>query len=104
MNFLEKIKTSFTLLLEWLGLAWWVEVATYNPCCIYYFGPFIRYREAEFYQSGYIEDLKQENAEILVVEIKQCQPKKLTIDGEEALEILDKRGMPLRIYFTQAHS
>ena len=58
---------------------WWIEILTSNPDYIYYFGAFESYWEAEWLKSGYIEDLKEEEAEIINTEITQCQPKQLTI-------------------------
>ena len=58
---------------------WWVEIQTKNPQCTYYFGPFETALEARASQDGYLEDLRQEQAQITTVEIKQCQPKELTI-------------------------
>lgn len=72
----EEIITS---ILELLGIAWWVKIVTNNPCCTYYFGPFASAEEAKRHQTGYIEDLEQEDAKILAVELKQCRPKTLTI-------------------------
>lgn len=89
MKVLENAKDIFTVCLEQLGLAWWVEVVTYNPCCTYYFGPFVSSNEAKFYQAGYIEDLEQEQAQIVTVDIKQGQQKELTICDEELLELSD---------------
>ncbi|MDJ0902551.1 MAG: DUF1816 domain-containing protein [Xenococcus sp. MO_188.B8] len=70
---------------------WWVEIQTKNPQCIYYFGPFETVREAISLQDAYLEDLRQEQAQITTVVIKQCQPKNLTIclpDGvKEAEEV-----------------
>lgn len=63
---------------EHLELAWWVEVITTNPWCIYYFGPFANNQEANMAQAGYVEDLKQEGAQGIQVQIRWCQPKKLT--------------------------
>ncbi|MGK7875690.1 MAG: DUF1816 domain-containing protein [Xenococcaceae cyanobacterium] len=60
-------------------LPWWVEISTAQPRCTYYFGPFDSAKEAQFYQPGYIEDLQEEGAEGIIVQIKQCQPKILTI-------------------------
>jgi hypothetical protein len=80
MKFLENAVNVFTMsILERLGLAWWVEIVTDNPACIYYFGPFLSEKKAIFYQTGYVEDLEQEEAQISVVNIKQYQPKELTI-------------------------
>ncbi|GEM_PF-3332699 len=57
---------------------WWVEIFTEFPRCLYYFGPFDSETEACSYQSGYQEDLEQENAKGIVVTIKQCSPQILT--------------------------
>lgn len=66
-------------------LPWWVEIKTNIPPCIYYFGPFDRLKEAKLAQHGYIEDLVEEKAQGITVEIKRCQPQILTID-EESVE------------------
>lgn len=58
---------------------WWVEVVTALPTCTYYFGPFASVQEADLAQVGFFEDLKQEGAKGITIQIKQCQPKKLTI-------------------------
>jgi hypothetical protein len=64
-------------------IPWWIEVQTRIPYCIYYFGPFNSASEAIINQSGYIEDLREEKAEGITVEIKQYQPSSLTIfEGE----------------------
>jgi len=65
-------------ILEVFGLAWWVEIKTQSPQCTYYFGPFLRKQQAETLQSGYIEDLQQEGADVVSVEIKRCKPTVLT--------------------------
>ena len=57
---------------------WWIEIKTTVPQCIYYFGPFNSYQEAEFNQPGYIEDLLKERAIDITVKIKKCQPTNLT--------------------------
>ena len=69
----------FTLPVDPQALHWWVEIQTDNPLCTYYFGPFETAEEAQASQGGYLEDLRQEQAEIIIVEIKQCQPQELTI-------------------------
>lgn len=61
------------------GLPWWVEILTAKPRCIYYFGPFDTAREAESYQTGYFDDLQEEGAEGITIQVKQCQPTDLTI-------------------------
>ncbi len=58
---------------------WWVKIQTKNPQYIYYFGPFETAVAARGLQGGYLEDLLQEQAQIMTVEIKQCQPEDLTI-------------------------
>lgn len=69
-----------------LGLAWWIEVLTDNPSCLYYFGPFVSNQEAKSYLAGYLEDLKQEDAQIRAVVIKKYQPKILTVcQGKSSL-------------------
>lgn len=63
-------------------LPWWVKIVTVKPECIYYFGPFDSQLEARESQSGYIEDLTEEKAAGISIEIKQARPKLLTIsDG-----------------------
>lgn len=62
---------------------WWVEISTALPCCTYYFGPFVSSQSAQLALAGYIEDLEKEGARDLTLQIKQCQPKKLTIFEEE---------------------
>ncbi len=64
---------------------YWVEITTKQPSCIYYFGPFDSYTEARKMQHGYVEDLVEEKATGISVEIKRCLPTKLTITEEEKL-------------------
>ncbi|MBD2461716.1 DUF1816 domain-containing protein [Oscillatoria sp. FACHB-1407] len=72
----------WTSVLNTVGLAWWVEVITETPRCTYYFGPFSSGKEAEEAQGGYIEDLEQEGAQGIKVNVKRCKPSSLTIDDE----------------------
>ena len=58
---------------------WWIEISTAQPWCIYYFGPFDSAEEAQSSQAGYIEDLQEEGAEGVSVQIKQCTPTLLTV-------------------------
>ena len=58
---------------------WWIKISTRNPDYIYYFGDFDSYWEAKKHKLGYIRDLKEEKAKIVNIEIKQCQPQRLTI-------------------------
>ena len=63
-------------------LSWWVKIVTTQPYCIYYFGPFDSQAEAAVAQYGYIEDLIEEKAHGISIEIEQNQPKLLTISEE----------------------
>jgi hypothetical protein len=58
--------------------AWWVEILTDRPHCLYYFGPFESAEEAQENQAGYIEDLQDEGADGIAVKILQYQPQILT--------------------------
>ena len=60
------------------ALAWWLEVYTEFPRCLYYFGPFDSAAEAESCQADYLEDLHEEGAEGILAQIKQCRPLNLT--------------------------
>ncbi len=59
-------------------LGWWIEIVTAVPCCTYYFGPFASQQEADAAQVGYSEDLRQEGAYGITIQIKRCQPRELT--------------------------
>lgn len=83
MKFADRLEEVFTSYLEKLGVAWWAEIVTARPKCIYYFGPFMSAKEAELACPGYIEDLEQEAAVGITVQIKRCQPTELTISGDE---------------------
>lgn len=71
-----------TGLLDFVGLAWWVEIKTEAPRCTYYFGPFQSAEEAEAEKSGYVEDLQGEGAQNISVLIKRCKPTNLTISDD----------------------
>ncbi len=73
-----------TNILSAIGLAWWVEITTDNPRCVYYFGPFPSQEVAQAYQGGYVEDLQQEGALNIGVKVKRCKPTNLTIYDEKA--------------------
>jgi len=66
-------------LLNFFGLAWWVEVKTSAPRCIYYFGPFLTQAEAATAKAGYVEDIENEEAEGVSVSIHRCKPITLTV-------------------------
>lgn len=78
---MKELLTSF---LDFLGLAWWVEIATAQPRCTYYFGPFSSSAQAHEAKPGYIEDLERENAQGISVTVKRCKPTNLTIDESGA--------------------
>lgn len=88
-KFVENTEELFTSYLEKTGMAWWVEIVTKKPDCKYYFGPFASHREAQLYQLGYIEDLERERPKLISIEIKQCQPKELTIFEDGSIEKID---------------
>lgn len=76
------MKELWITVLQSLGLAWWVEVTTELPRCTYYFGPFDSVDEANASKKGYIEDLEQEGAQGIKVEVKRCKPNRLTVFDE----------------------
>ena len=61
---------------------WWVKISTSQPKCVYYFGSFNDKSEAMEALPGYVEDLEQEQAAGILVEIKQEHPQLLTISEE----------------------
>jgi len=67
------LKEPVVSVLEQLKLALWVEVVTEQPQCTYYFGPC--QLKSRF---GYIEDLKQESAQVIAVTFNRVQPRELT--------------------------
>ncbi len=67
--------------LHFWGRAWWIEISTNQPSCLYYFGPFANSKEAEQLMAGYVEDLESESAQGIQAQIKRCKPDKLTIEG-----------------------
>lgn len=65
---------------------YWLKISTKVPKCIYFFGPFDSPLEAKALQAGYIEDLMEENAQGIHIELERCpQPPQLTIYEEEEL-------------------
>lgn len=61
---------------------WWIEMITSYPQCVYYFGPFVTYQEAETMRPGYVSDLLEEGVSTIQVIVNQCQPTQLTIFEE----------------------
>jgi hypothetical protein len=80
MNLSEMLKEFFISVLERSRLALWVEIVTEQPRCTYYFRPFAFTKPAKKAVSGYLEDLKQESAQVIAVTFKRFQPSKLTIE------------------------
>ncbi len=76
------------------GLAWWVEIATQNPRCTYYFGPFLSSMDAKAAIKGYVEDLEQEGAQGIAVNVKRCKPNALTI-ADDLGERIDRKVKPV---------
>ncbi|MGB5634676.1 MAG: DUF1816 domain-containing protein [Waterburya sp.] len=61
-------------------LPYWLKITTKVPKCVYYFGPFDSPMEAKSVQAGYIEDIMEEGAQGIHIELEQCpQPADLTI-------------------------
>ena len=58
---------------------WWIKISTDKPKCIYYFGAFNNYYEAERHKFGYIQDLIREGSQIINVQINPGRPEQLTI-------------------------
>ncbi|WP_404789997.1 DUF1816 domain-containing protein [Altericista sp. CCNU0014] len=65
---------------------WWVELQTARPDCLYYFGPFTSFAEAEASQLGYIQDIEEEGARGITVRVKWCKPRQLTTPPDESFE------------------
>lgn len=92
----------FVSYLEKMGIAWWIEIITNQPQCIYYFGPFSNSYDAQSSSDDYLEDLEEENAQIINVDIKRGQPKQLTIFEDEFAENLTGRLQPVIPNFAEA--
>jgi hypothetical protein len=86
------IKETLVDILQKVGQAWWVEIITEHPSCTYYFGPFLSHREAQDAEAGYEEDLRQEGAQHISVQIKRCQPVELTLSEDIQERIEPQRG------------
>ncbi|MEB3274057.1 MAG: DUF1816 domain-containing protein [Prochlorothrix sp.] len=89
-----------------LGQAYWVEITTSVPQCIYYFGPFFSAQEAQAELGGYVEDLEEEGATGIVAVVKRCKPTELTIaaDWEDWETSSDAGGPPAASNSTSASS
>ena len=65
-------------------LPYWLKITTKVPKCVYYFGPFDSPLEAKALQAGFIEDLMEEDAQGIHLELEQCQePDALTVCEDE---------------------
>ena len=74
-------------LLNFFGLAFWVEIVTEDPICIYYFGPFLTASEAHDTKVGYLEDIKSEGTRILSVSVRRCKPSRLTVTEDSEMTV-----------------
>ncbi|MBR8833774.1 MAG: DUF1816 domain-containing protein [Stigonema ocellatum SAG 48.90 = DSM 106950] len=83
MTLLYKLKQDFSDFLLKPETNWWVEISTVKPYCIYYFGPFQNFFEAQTAYPGYVEDIESESAQGIVINIKRCKPDVLTVFDEE---------------------
>lgn len=101
-NSWENNQGCFACYLEKMGMAWWVEIVTEEPKCIYYFGPFARANEAKLSLGGYIEDLEEEGAQVIAVDIKRGQPRELTIFEDELAECFEGQLSQAISSFVQA--
>lgn len=79
---IKKMKEILTIVFNAMGWAYWVEIETAKPSCTYYFGPFLTFKDAKSAQVGYVDDLTQEDAVGIMVEIKRCKPTELTVIKE----------------------
>jgi hypothetical protein len=80
--------------LDNFGLAWWVEIGTQNPRCTYYFGPFLTATDAKTAIKGYVEDLEQEGAQGIAINVKRFRPNALTI-ADDLGERIDRKVRPV---------
>lgn len=94
MNLSEMLKESLISVLDQLRLALWIEIVTEQPGCTYYFGPFARAKSAQKAVSGYIEDLKEESAQVIAVTFKRVQPRELTIESDQLRENFESQLSP----------
>ncbi|WP_233258197.1 DUF1816 domain-containing protein [[Phormidium] sp. ETS-05] len=65
---------------------WWVEIVTLEEPCTYYFGEFETKHEAEEAKHSYIQDLREEGHQNMLVQIRLCLPEKLTVSEAELSE------------------
>ncbi len=92
-----KIQNIWSNLLDRVGRAWWVEITTERPHCVYYFGPFANAPAADRAKSGYVEDLEHELAQGIQVTIARCHPIELTIEYDLDEAEIDRQFTPFPI-------
>lgn len=80
----NKIKFFLIGFIQGLKSNYWAEITTSTPDCIYYFGPFETFEEAQAAYPGYIEDLESEGARGIKVLVKRMSPDVLTIDNSKS--------------------
>ncbi|WP_413162484.1 DUF1816 domain-containing protein [Capilliphycus salinus ALCB114379] len=80
-------------LLNFFGLAFWVEIITKDPNCTYYFGPFLTAQDAHDAKVGYVEDIETEGAHSYSVSVKRCKPSRLTV-AEDLEKTIDQQIIP----------
>jgi len=73
------MKEILVQILNFFGLANWVKITTEKPRCTYYFGPFLTEKEARQEQGGYLDDLLDEGARGITVQVRRFKPSELTI-------------------------
>jgi hypothetical protein len=78
-------------------LAWWLEVGTLNPFCVYYFGPFELEQEVAQSKQGFLQDLRNEKSIIIFARSNFCQPRQLTIYQNE-ITIQDLEIKPVQFF------
>ena len=53
---------------------WWIEIILDDSACIYYFGDFDNYQEAEHSKNKYVQNLEKEGAKIVDAQVGKCNP------------------------------
>lgn len=94
MSFWDSVKEFLINIFQGFGWAWWVEIVTHNPRCVYYFGPFLSVKDANAAKAGYIEDLENEGAQGIAAIVKRCKPDNLTI-SDDSSERIDRQSTPV---------
>jgi hypothetical protein len=97
---MQIFRNLFTSFLDSVGLAWWIEIGTKQPPCTYYFGPFASQSEAKEAVDGYLQDLHNEGAVDIQVQIRQMPtPKTLTIDEQGAVNSTQNFSPLVALFF-----